>query len=165
MMVTNKASLQPQSALGSSTPLRRGRKRRIKVNAPVFLGLVALLILGLALVYVGQRTHLMTLTYQSEALGRSITEALREREFLQLQMAQAHSLDRVEQVAIGQLGMVRPEAMQYVVMDGTNQADVASPGAGESIRQEQRGLIAIAVDWVAQHWPRMETAEAGGDRR
>lgn len=161
MMVTNRASLQPQAAVRVRTADRRERRRRVKLSAPVWLGLVALIVLGMALLYVGQKTYIMTLTYRVEAAERRLAEATREQEFLQLQMAAAHSLDRVEQVAIGRLGMVHPTARQFVVVEN---AGPAAPVA-EVQAAESRGLISIAVDWVARHWPRLDTAEAGGDRR
>ena len=105
----------------------------------------------------------LTLAYKADALNQSVADALREREFLQLRIAQAHSLAHVEQVATGKLGMVRPEATQYVVLDET--ARIASSEPATPAPEKPRGFIAIAVDWVAQHWPRLETAEAGGERR
>lgn len=164
MMITKRATLQPHSALESHAPACRARRRRARVSETLLMGVVAALLLAMALIYVGQRTYLMTLTYRVEALDRSVADALREREFLQLKMAQAHSLAHVEQVATGRLGMVRPESMQYVVMESTAQVADASSTPVEH-QGGQRGLIAMAVDWVAQHWPRVETAEAGGERQ
>lgn len=161
MILANKACLQPQ-AFASLDAAEKRRRRRLKLSGPLLLGMVACTVLALALVYVGQRTHMMTLSYRYDALERRLSQALREQEFLELQMAQAHSLDRVEQVATAKLGMVRPASRQFVVLD-SNQVDTIHPSHGDSI--QERGLLALAVDWVARHWPRMDTAEAGGEGR
>lgn len=162
MILANKASLQPQVFVGRATVEGHARKRRLKLSSPLLLGLVACAILSLALVYVGQRTYLMTLSYQLDAVERQLSTAWREHDFLELQIARAHSLGRVEQVATSKLGMVRPASRQFVVLE-PNQVDPYRP-IHEAPLQE-RGLFALAVDWVSRHWPRMDTAEAGGEGR
>lgn len=164
MIMSNTASQKSHCAVGGQARKGRVRRRRRRVHVTLLMGAAAIAFLALALVYVGQRTHIMTLSYQVEALNKSVADALREQEFLQLRMAQAHSLAHVEQVATGRLGMVRPEATQYIVLDESARMTVAA-NHSESAEERPRGLLAMAVDWVAQHWPRMETAEAGGERR
>src|SRR5690606_10397001 len=115
--MTENASLQPQASVEGRMAREKGRRRRIRLSEPLLLGLIAFMILLMALVYVGQRTYLMTLSYRAEAVERALADALREREFLQLEIAQAHSLAYVEQVATGRLGMVRPTSLQYVAMN------------------------------------------------
>lgn len=160
MILADKASLQPQAVMGLEPSHRRERRKRKKLSGTLLVGLVAFTVLALALVYVGQRTHLMTLSYEFDALDRRLSEVLREQEFLQLQITQAHSLDRVEQLATAKLGMVRPASRQFIALE-PDRVD-PHPSIFED-RSQERGLIATAVDWVSRHWPRMDTAEAGGD--
>lgn len=162
MMIANKATLQPQAFVGPATSVGQVRKRRYRLSGPALLGLVAMMVLVLALVYVGQRTYLMTLSYRFDAIERQLSEAMREQRFLELEIARAQSLDRVEQLATAKLGMVRPASRQFVVLEG-DQVDPNQPGHNDAVHE--RGFIALAVDWVSRHWPRMDTAEAGGDRR
>ena len=58
----------------------------------VMISLIAFVVLGLGLTYVGQRVHVMNLGYELAALERRLDEALREQEFLMLGIAQARSL-------------------------------------------------------------------------
>lgn len=161
MMVTNRASLKPQAV---SEPQHAGRRAvpRVALSPPLLFGMVAATVLALALMYVVQRTYLMTLSYRADALERRLQEVLREQEFLELRIAEAQSLAHVEAVATSRLGMVKPQARQMVVMETAPAGTV--PAQAEPAR-EDRGLLAVAVEWVARHWPRLETAEAGGDRR
>lgn len=163
MIMSNRASQKSHAVGEHHVQAGRVRKKRRRVHETLLMTALALTCLVLALVYVGQRTYIMTLAYKVEALNQSVADALREQEFLQLRMAQAHSLAHVEQVATGRLGMVQPEATQYVILDET--ARIAATADAQPVEEKPRGLIAMAVDWVAQHWPRMETAEAGGERR
>lgn len=163
MIMSNRTSQKTHSVVAPHVGTGRVRRKQRRVHEALLMAGCAVALLALALVYVGQRTCIMTLAYKADALNQSVADALREREFLQLRIAQAHSLAHVEQVATGKLGMVRPEATQYVVLDET--ARIASSEPATPAPEKPRGFIAIAVDWVAQHWPRLETAEAGGERR
>src|SRR5690625_4050415 len=117
MMINNETCSQPHVL--PKRPISRGRKKSkgLKLSGPAVLGLFAGLVLVCALLYVGQKTYLMMMSYQLDALDKQIVEAQREQSFLALQIVQADSLDRVEQVATTQLGMVRPASRQFVVMD------------------------------------------------
>lgn len=152
---------QPQDLLAQAAKRPSKRERRaVKLGFPVLLCLLFGTVLCLALLYVGQRSHLMTLTYQFEALQKRVADALREQEFIELQIAQANSLVHVERVATGKLGMVRPDSRQFVVLEPT-QIDVYPAGQEET--PQDRGLIALALDWVSRRLPRTDTAEAGGE--
>lgn len=122
------------------------------------MSLIAFVTLGLGLTYVGQRVHVMNLGYELAALEKQLDEAAREQEFLILGMAQARSLDRVEQFATTELGMTRPSDHQYVVLDRQT-TESTTFLARES--DEPRGILNAAIAWVTRHWPRVQTAEAG----
>jgi|SRR5690625_3752036 len=160
MMLAEKVTLQSQTA--TESPASSAKKRRFSVLFGVhgMIIAIALVVLACALMYVGQRTHLMTLSYQLDQLQDELKIAQREQAFLQLQIVEARSLERVEQLATGRLGMVRPNAVQYVAFEKEH---IDAQPAGHDIDPSERGFIALAVDWVAKHWPRMDSAEAGGD--
>lgn len=134
------------------------KRSRFKANGMMLISLIAFVVLGLGLTYVGQRVHVMNLGYELAALEKQLDEALREQEFLMLGMAQARSLDRVEQVATASLGMTRPSDHQYVVLE-RKPVDSVTSLAQES--EEPRGILNAAIAWVTRHWPRVQTAEAG----
>lgn len=160
MMLAEKVTPQYQAA--TEAPASSAKKRRFSVIFGVYgvIFTIALVVLASALIYVGQKTYLMTLSYELDQLQDELKIARREQAFLQLQIVEARSLERVEQIAIGQLGMVRPNAVQYVAFQPEHSD---APPASLDTDPSERGLIALAVDWVAKHWPRMDSAEAGGD--
>lgn len=146
-----------------SQPMKRIRRiserpRRFKLNGMALMSLVAFVILGLGLTFVGQRVHVMNLGYELAALEKKLDEATREQEFLMLGMTQARSLERVEQFATTELGMTRPNDHQYIVLDRQT-SETSTFLAHEN--DEPRGILNAAIAWVTRHWPRVQTAEAG----
>lgn|SRR5690625_2661499 len=156
-MLAEKEEVRPKSLPASSEDMPRRRQRR-KLNGMVWISLTAFVILSLGLTYVGQRVHVMNLGYELAALEQRLEEAAREQEFLMLSMAQARSLDRVEQLAIAELGMKRPNDRQYVVLE-REPTELTTFLAQDN--EESRGILNAAIAWVTRHWPRVQTAEAG----
>lgn len=152
-MLANRDHLLSEPSLSHNTPKKRSH---VQVNGMVMISLIAFVVLGLGLTYVGQRVHVMNLGYELAALERRLDEALREQEFLMLGIAQARSLDRVEHVATTTLGMVRPSEHQYVVLE-SNPADSFTSMASDS--EEPRGILNAAIAWVTRHWPRVQLSE------
>lgn len=80
----------------------------------VLVIVLAALVAGLCLLYIWQGTTLLELTAQREGLKASLTSAQEVNRYLEFQIDQAFSLDRVSRIARQQLGMVEPSDIRYV---------------------------------------------------
>ncbi len=76
--------------------------------------LLATLIAGLCFLYVWQGTALLELTAQKESLKATLASAQEADRYLEFQIDQAFSLERVSRIARQQLGMVEPSDIRYV---------------------------------------------------
>ena len=132
-------------------------KKRIKLDITVILGILALIALTLSLAYVAQRAHIMNLGYQLENIENLMADARREQEFIKLNIVKAQSLDRIERVAITELGMTRPSDKHIIVMQPPYESQP------EEATDTTKGFLALAADWVSNHWPRITAVEAVGD--
>ena len=80
---------------------------------------LATLIAGLCLLYIWQGTTLLELTAQREGLKTSLASAQEVNRYLEFQIDQAFSLERVSRIARQQLGMVEPSDIRYVSVPPT----------------------------------------------
>ena len=74
----------------------------------------ATLVAGLCRLYVWQGTTLLELTAQREGLKSSLASAQEVNRYLEFQIDQAFSLERVSRIARRELGMVDPSDVRYV---------------------------------------------------
>ncbi len=123
------------------------------------MALVILGVLVLAFFYVGQRTYVVQLGYDLEALKGEKKRLEQVHNHLVIEAAALGSLDRVERIAVDSLGMKKPDADQIVLMipkegedlpgSGTKTASLENfqvaqapvPGARKSSDGETSGLI------------------------
>jgi cell division protein FtsL len=75
---------------------------------------IATLIAALCFLYVWQGTALLELTAHKESLKASLASAQEVNRYLEFQIDQAFSLERVSRIARQQLGMVEPSDIRYV---------------------------------------------------
>mgnify|MGYP001406833604 CR=1 FL=1 len=144
-----------------SVPLAKARRKAPR--SPVLrIGLWALMVALLCLGYVAQRVALMQLTYQLDAETARLRAVAQEHEYLRLQVARARSLDRIEAIARGRLGMQSPGHRDVVVIPSTQTAPT-QPAAYSSPSEEvaaSEGWLAALMDWASHRWPG-NAAEAG----
>jgi cell division protein FtsL len=86
---------------------RRGSFRRV---------LVALLIVSGLLLYVGGKVQIVQLGYQIEVLEREKHELERANRSLLIEASSLSSPERIEEIAIKRLGMVRPAKENVVIV-------------------------------------------------
>lgn len=153
---------------GSVAPegVGRGRTPGVTVRRVTPLARVA----GAALIaimlcggFVGQRVYLMNLTYRLEAEQARVRQLAQENEFLRLQVARARSLDRIEAVARGRLGMVPADRKDVVVVPERRdpvRGGIAMASTRETGTGGERGWLAALLHWANERWPG-RAAEAG----
>lgn len=119
--------------------------------------------------FVGQRVYLMNLSYRLEAETARVHRLAQENEFLQLQVARARSLDRIEALARGRLGMV-PAGQRDVVLVPPTPAEPTLPSSGtptvasRRVETHRGGWLSALLEWAHDRWPG-RAAEAGSAPR
>lgn len=102
-------------SLGLPIAQRATRARTAAWNRPAVIVIAfATLIAGLCFFYVWQGTALLDLTARKQSLKTSLASAQEVNRYLQFQIDQAFSLERVSRIARQQLGMVEPSDIRYV---------------------------------------------------
>src|SRR5512143_3744282 len=89
------------------SPRRRGSLRRV---------LMPLLVIAGLLLYVGGKVTIMRLGYRIEALEHEKQELERANRSLRIEASSLASPARIEEIATGKLGMVRPPKENIVVV-------------------------------------------------
>lgn len=138
--------------------------RRVQRAAPVArIAGAALLAIVLCGGFVGQRVYLMNLTYRLEAERARVRQLAQENEYLHLQVARARSLDRIEAIARGRLGMVPADRKDIVVVPERREGvrgGVAVASARQVETEGGRGWLTALLHWANERWPG-RAAEAG----
>jgi cell division protein FtsL len=89
------------------SPRRRGSLRRLFIPLLIIAGL---------LLYVGGKVTIMRLGYRIEALEREKKELERANRSLRIETSSLAAPARIEEIATGKLGMVRPPKENIVVV-------------------------------------------------
>lgn len=85
--------------------------------------LLAFFIFLAVLLYVWQRVNVIEMGYRIEALERERKELLQKNKALLIEAASLGSPQRIEEIAISQLGMVRPSPGQMVFIRETKRLE------------------------------------------
>lgn len=147
----------------STIPRRRGAPARA-AYARIVAGAVLAVLLCAG--FVGQRVYLMNLTYRLEAETARVRQLAQENEYLQLEVARARSLDRIEALARGKLGMVPPTHRDVVLIPDRPAQPAgglaAATVAGRQLERDRQeaGWLSSLVSWAHARWPG-RAAEAG----
>jgi cell division protein FtsL len=88
---------------------------------------------GLLLLDIQQRVHMITLGYEIEQLKKKEHELQKAHKELLIEHEALSSLDRIERIAVRDLGMIRPESGQVVHVD-TRPKDDGSPEDSNAIK-------------------------------
>lgn len=122
----------PHAALGEAVahagPVAEARERRVNLESylaldPAIRFLIALaLVAAISLLYLVQASSVTELNYAVQGQAVRHTELVRERQALQLQIAQAQALPRIEQIARTRLNMVpMGDQFQYLNVPAESQ--------------------------------------------
>ncbi|MCX6096077.1 MAG: hypothetical protein NT125_05050 [Candidatus Bipolaricaulota bacterium] len=100
---------------GAGAAWLRGRLRL--PSMPVVSGtwlFVAIGVAGLCLLYLWQSTLILDLTARRESAKERLTATLEVNRWLDFQIGEAFSLDRISEIARTRLHMVEPTSIRYV---------------------------------------------------
>lgn len=92
--------------------------------------LIVLVVAGLLLLDVGQRIHMINLGYEIEQLIGKHRDLQKIHKELLVERETLSSLNRIEPIAVQQLGMRRPEPGQVI--------QVYSPSGNEMLSEKER---------------------------
>lgn len=102
----------------ASVQIARGVAER-RASSKQLYGLVALstaiILLGI-LLYLWPQMRIVELGYQQDALRLQQAQALQRQKELQVELASLRRLDRIEQLAMQQLGMKPPQLSQVIYL-------------------------------------------------
>jgi len=78
--------------------------------------IVAAAVAGLCLLYLWQSAQILDLTARREGLRKELSSTEEVNRWLDFQIGEAFSLDRISEVARARLGMVEPGSVRYVTV-------------------------------------------------
>jgi cell division protein FtsL len=103
----------PEAALTLLLPLGA---LGIAYVVPISFSIIALLIIGGLILYVGGKVKIVRLGYQIEALEREKRELERANRSLRIEASSLSSPARIEEIAIKRLGMIHPPKENRVMV-------------------------------------------------
>lgn len=140
--------------IGLASARRRGT-RPIRLMASC--ALVAFMVIALLGAHVALRAEIVAASARKAAAQARLEQAMKAYDRACLELARATSLDRIEEIARMRLGMVEPDAMALVLVDGiARPAVAASPApsaagaAADAGRAEQPPAVLAGLAGVAQ---------------
>ncbi len=71
----------------------------------------------LMLVYLIQHNYVMRINYEKQAYQKQLTELKRDNELLAMEASKQSSLAQIDQAAVERLGMVKPEHIEFIVVE------------------------------------------------
>ena len=84
-------------------------------EAKLFCALILLLIItGVGLI--GMHGRVVAINYKVEQANREISQLLSEKEYLNIEAGKLSSLERIEKIALTELGLQYPESRQWLLL-------------------------------------------------
>lgn len=115
------------------------------------------MISSLVIVYINQYVRLSRSNYRLERLESQRSQLKNHNIHLELQISQLKSLDRVEEIAKRDLGMVRPDKINYIVLDRGSTEDVVLAEVDDTPPEEARNIR----DRIANFFDSLTEVQAG----
>ena len=133
----------------TTTASRRLVSRQIQSNAPyratvlvVFLAIVSVLLtMGFSLAYVS--AGISRLNYEINSIKEANEMILLDNEKIRGQIAELRSLDRIEEIATKELGMIKNEKVEYMILSST----IVSQGKIRQVVEEEELSVPVSVSW------------------
>ncbi len=98
---------------------------------------IAACVVALLMVYVAGKVQIVRLGYQIEELEKQKQELERANRALQIEASSLAAPQRIEEIAVKRLGMVRPKKEDVVAVRRLSGAAAADPAAGAPPRTER----------------------------
>jgi cell division protein FtsL len=111
---------------------------RGRVSSAIIYIIVAVLVGAVGLLYLVQTNHVAGLGYEMSRLQAERTDLANRNEALNYQLAEYEALNRIEEIAVGQLGM--QEATEYIFLTVPRPENDRLPLI-EPVQVEEPGLL------------------------
>ena len=149
----------PQPTRRQPTPQGATQKRlvsrQVQSNASyrnavvwVFLGISTVLLLML-FSYTFVRAGVSRLNYEMNTLKRENAEIVLESERIRGQIAELRSLDRIEEIASRELGMIKNTEVEYMLLSSTTVAEGKIKAAQEAAEAEMAVEDSAQARWIS----------------
>ena len=146
-------------------PCRKRKKRRIPATIKVCL--VAALCVVISLLYLQQQVTFYYLNMELVQLEEQVNVLEQRNDHLMLNLESQRSLNKIEQLARQELGMVDPERVTSIVLELTPPVNGGEGGrwmSNSPERMASQGFFATLAGWFNKAFP-LGGVEAGTLRR
>lgn len=141
---------------------KRVRKvKKVKRNPKVvYFGLVLIAFL-LGLVIAAKQAQVAVTGYEVSELKQQLAILELENQELVMEVGKLKSLERIEKIALNELGLVKPEAYQLVVVESSNKSE-AQLETAEKLAEKPReeGILQVLKGMIGSLEGRISSAEA-----
>ena len=143
----------------------RPKPRQKKIPATIKICLFAALFVTISILYLNQQVQTMHLSLKLAELEQQVKTAQQRNDYLRVNLESARSLQRIEQIARTELGMIDPDVSSSLVVNpSTPQYQQAQGRWIEDTSEEEWGVFAALAGWLNKILP-LGGVEAGTLRR
>jgi len=130
------------------SPSRQPKKGKYVVNPVVLTSFFVILTVAVALGQIALHMTIVELSYQLEAPRQSLAQAESQNQHLQVELLRVGSLEYVERMATTELGMIKPDSYEYIVLDTGRKPEGVSPQQQQPPTPTET-LLANVSSWLA----------------
>lgn len=113
--IPQRRTAQPYPPVKTQAHRRTNYKVCVSGETKLFCALVLLLIItGVGLI--GMYGRVVAINYQVEKVNKEISQLLSEKEYLTIEVRKLSSLERIEHIALTELGLQYPEKRQWLLL-------------------------------------------------
>ncbi len=145
-----------QDYLEVELPLQEKKKPHLKkkrMPIPMFICIVATLIVGSAIFYLNQQVVSMQLNVQINNLERQLADLVQEHNHMLMSLEQTTRLSYIESVARNELGMINPSNTEMLVMNNDGSHSHENSGWIDNDPYQPYNLFTVVADWFNQLMP------------
>jgi len=120
-----------------TSPGPRKRVRRVKKVRKSHKGVYIAVVLAaflLGIFFTARYAQVAMQGYRINQLKERLAAVQAENQRLEMEANRLMSLDRIEKIAMGELGMVKPEGVQFVAVEDLNRKSGETEPAGEAVQ-------------------------------
>lgn len=156
---------QNESESQNPQPVRRPKRKRVPATVKVLA--VAVICVALSLFYLHQQVSFYHLNMELAHLVEQVNQLEQRNDHLMLNLESQRSLEKIEQMARRQLGMVEPSRVTSLVMEPNNFLPASAGGrwienSGDT--DPNMGVFTTLASWFNKAFP-LGGVEAGTLRR
>ncbi|MDA8236003.1 MAG: cell division protein FtsL [Clostridia bacterium] len=168
-MILAKEKYDYYNEKNSPRPQKRVRRvKKVKKNHKAVYVFVVLVAFLLGIFFTARYAQVAMQGYQINALKERLTALQADNQRLEIEANKLKSLNRIEKIAMADLGMVKPEGVQFIAVEDKKLDEVTEP-KGEAIQnaavteksQDKNTVLDSLVRIFGGDKSRLDEAEAG----